>query len=227
MSLEPRGSDKLIAESGGAALGALIGLCFAGPLGAGAGAAIGVIAQPVMERWFAKCVDEFRGRGAVLAEAASRSSGLDQDEAVERLLASVGLQPLVARVLDAASRTNSTETLRLLGGVLGESVADRSRRIDEDLMLVDGIRDLEPGHLRLLETFEQPANASNPDVNWAEESMAAAMANRLSPVGRQAALGGLVGRGLVQPVSGFNGGGYAITDFGRALLGAVRRSAPS
>ena len=111
----------------------LIGLCFAGPLGAGAGAAIGVIAQPVMERWFAKCVDEFRGRGAVLAEAASRSSGLDQDEAVERLLASVGLQPLVARVLDAASRTNSTETLRLLGGtwrVSGGSLEENRRRSD-------------------------------------------------------------------------------------------------
>ena len=82
LTVEPTGSGKLIAETGGAAFGALIGLCFAGPLGAGPGAVIGVIAQPLMERWVAKCVNEFRRRGDVLAEAASLSSGLGQDEVV-------------------------------------------------------------------------------------------------------------------------------------------------
>jgi hypothetical protein len=71
-----------------------------------------------MERLVAKSVDEFRRRGDVLAEAASASSGLRQDEVVERLLQSVEIQPLVARVLDAAACTNSTDTLRLLGVVL-------------------------------------------------------------------------------------------------------------
>jgi hypothetical protein len=226
MTVEPTGSDKLITATGGAALGVLIGLIFAGPLGAGAGAAIGVIAQPAMEWVVAKCVPEFRRRGEVVADAASSVSRLGQEEVVERLLESVELQPLVARVLDAASRTSSTETLRLLGLVLGEAVGDRPRTIDEDLMLIDGVRDLEPGHLRLLEVLEQPADRSNSTVPWGTEHIADVLADSLTPVGLQAALGGLLGRGLVRPISGFDGGGYAITDFGRAVLGALRRSKP-
>jgi hypothetical protein len=53
-----------------------------------------------MEQFFARCVNEFGCRGDVLAEAASRSSGLDQDEVAERLLESD--EPLITRVLDAA-----------------------------------------------------------------------------------------------------------------------------
>jgi hypothetical protein len=105
-------------------------------------------------------------------------------------------------------------------------VADGPRKIDEDLMLVDGMRGLEPGHLRLLETFEQPPDPSEPDITWADESMAAALGNSLSPAGRQAALSGLLGRGLVQSVSVYGRLGYTITDFGRAVLGALRRSKP-
>lgn len=227
MTVEPTRSDKLITATGGAALGVLIGLIFAGPLGAGAGAAIGVIAQPAMEWVVAKCVPEFRRRGDIVADAASLASGLGQEEVVEHLLESVEHQPLVARVLDAAARTNSTETLRLLGFVLGESVGDRPRTIDEDLMLIEGIRDLEPGHLRLLEVLEQPADPSNPAVFWGMEHIAAVVGDSLSPIGLQAAIGGVLGRGLIQPRSGLDGGGYAITDFGRAVLGALRRSKPS
>ena len=226
MTVEPTRSDKLITTTGGAALGFLVGLIFAGPLGAGAGAAIGVIAQPAMEWVVAKCVPEFRRRGDVVAGAASLASGLGQEEVVERLLESVKHQPLVARVLDAAARTNSTETLRLLGFVLGESVGNRPRTIDEDLMLIEGYPGSEPGHLRLLEVLEQPADPSNPAVFWGREHIATDMGGSLSPVGLQAAIGGLLGRGLIQSMSGF-GGGYEITDFGRAVLGALRRSKPS
>jgi hypothetical protein len=226
MTVERTHGDKLIAETGGAALGALMGLCFAGPLGAAAGAAVGAALTPVMERWVAKCVDEFRGRGRVLAEAASLTSGLGEEEVVERLLESDELQPMVARVLDAASRTNATETLRLLGGVLGESVSHHARKIGEDLMLVDGIIGLEPGHLKVLELFEGPADPSNPDVNWGVELITVASADSMSAVGSQAAIGGLLSRGLIQTMSGFGQGGYRITEFGRALLGALRRSRP-
>jgi hypothetical protein len=179
-----------------------------------------------MERWAAKCIDELRGRGQILAEAASLTSGLSQDDVVERLLDSEELQPVVARVLDAALRTNSTDTLRLLGAVLGASVSDRARKIDEDLMLVDGITGLEPGHLRVLELFEGPADPSNPDVNWGVELITAASADNMSAVASQAAIGGLLSRGLIQTMSGFGQGGYQITEFGRALLGALRRARP-
>ncbi len=80
-----------------------------------AGAAIGVLLTPAGELWMAKCRQKFRSRGHILAEAASLTSGLSQDDVVERLLDSEELQPMVARVLDAALRTNSTDTLRLVG----------------------------------------------------------------------------------------------------------------
>jgi hypothetical protein len=227
MTVEPSNSRKVVAETGGAALGALMGLLFAGPAGAGVGGLIGVTFTPIMERWVGRIVNEwFPARGEVLADAAASSSGLGPDEVVERLLDSEDLQPLVARVLDAASRTNSVETLRLLGAVLGVSVSNRPRRIDEDLMLVDGIRDLEPGHLWLLQCVEQPPDPAEPDSTTVPERIATVVGDKLSPVGLQAAIGGLLARGLIQPVSGY-GLGYVITEFGRALLEALRRSSPS
>jgi hypothetical protein len=104
-------------------------------------------------------------------------------------------------------------------------VSDRPRRIDEDLMLVEGIRDLEPGHLMLLERFDEHPNPAYREATWSMPELEALV--RLSPVGLQAAIGGLLGRGLIRPVSGFDGGGYRVTEFGTALLGALRRSKPS
>jgi len=213
-----------MAETGGAALGALMGLLFAGPAGAAGGALLGVTLTPLLERWVGESLQEiFPARGEVLAAAASSSSNLGQEEVVERLLGSEELHPLLTRVLDAASRTNSLETLRLLGAVLGESVSNRPRKIDEDLMLVDGIRDLEPGHLRLLEQLELPA--ADADPVWHRQNIAAVIADNLSAVGLDSALGGLLGRGLIQATAGgYSPPGYMITDFGRALLAALRRS---
>jgi hypothetical protein len=227
MTVEPTRPRILIAETGGAALGFLMGLCVLGPLGPAFAGFVSVTAQPLLERFVGRCVDEFGRRGDVLAEAASRSSGLDQEAVVERLLESDELQPLTARVIDAASQTNSTEILTLLGGMLGASVSDRPRRIDEDLMLVDGMRGLEPAHLRLLEQFERSADPSNPDVAWGTERIAESIGESLTAAGRQAAIGGLLGRGLIQRIAGFDGGGYMITEFGSALLGALRRSSAS
>jgi hypothetical protein len=114
------------------------------------------------------------GRGRVVAEAASVTSGIGEEEILERLMESDELQPLVARILDAASRTNATEPLRLLGYILGESVSNRPRKIDEDLLLVDILTGLEPGHLRVLELFEgppDPSNPSNPAAFWTIEKL--------------------------------------------------------
>jgi hypothetical protein len=223
-SVELSDSEKVIVETGGVVLGGFFGLCLAGPLGAVVGAFAGQVLTPASERLIGKCLDELRGRGRVVAEAASLTSGLAEEEILDRLLESDELQPLVARILDAASRTNATETLRLLGYVLGESVSNRPRKIDEDLLLVDILTGLEPGHLRVLELFESPADPSNPDVNWGVENITATMADDMSAVGSQAAIGGLLARGLIQTMSGFGGGGNQITELGRALLSAVRQS---
>jgi outer membrane lipoprotein SlyB len=66
-TVELSDSHKLLAETGGAALGGLFGLCLAGPLGAVLGAFAGQILTPASERLVAKCIDELRERGRVVA----------------------------------------------------------------------------------------------------------------------------------------------------------------
>ena len=109
--------------------------------------------------------------------------------------------------------------------MLGEHVSDRPRAVDEDLMLVDYIIGLEAGHLRLLEIMEGHANTENHDVGWTVETVTGAVGQQLSPAGINSAIGGLLGRGLIESPSGFGGGSiYRITEFGRAVLGALRWS---
>jgi hypothetical protein len=225
-SVELSDSENLAAEVGGGVTAGFFGFLITVVLGPHAGAVAGMALTPMSERWIARCIKEFRPRSQVLAEGATLTSGLGEEEIVERLVESPELQPLVARVLDAAARTNSTETLRLLGAILGASVSDRPRKIDEDLMFVDVITGLEPGHLRLLELLENDADQSNPDVAWTVETITAADPDSLTAAGRHAAIGGLLARGLIRPMSTLNGGGYMISDFGRALLAAIRRSKP-
>ena len=103
-------------------------------------------------------------------------------------------------------------------------MSDRPRKIDEDLMLVDDITGLEPGHLRVLELFEGSADPSNPNLSWGVETITAASADNMSEVASQAAIGALLSRGLIQITAPFGASGLEITEFGRALLGALRRS---
>jgi hypothetical protein len=83
--LERSASGRLL-QSGGAALGSLIGIVFAGPLPETTSGLIGATVAPMMERWPEACADEFRRRGEVVARGPSAASGLAQDEVVERVL---------------------------------------------------------------------------------------------------------------------------------------------
>lgn len=223
MTIEPHEPNSVLVKTGGAVLGSLIGICFAGPLGTVPGAMIGAGVTPMMERWLERCAEEFRRRGNVVAKAAAAASQLPEDEVVDQVLADDVAQPLVARILEAAAQTDSDEVLRLLGAVVGERVSQRSRRVDEDMMLVDCIVGLEVSHIRVLEIVEGQANPNNPNVGWTIDTLRIAVDQQLSPLGLNSAIGGLLGRGLVESPSGFGGGTiYLITDFGRALLEALK-----
>ena len=91
----------------------------------------------------------------------------------------------------------------------------------------DGIADLTPGHLRIMEVLEPPADPNNPGIVWSTDQISKGVGQALSPVAFRAALGGLVARGLIEVVPGMlaGPGAYRLTDFGRALLGAARRAA--
>lgn len=229
VTIEPRGTSEVPAKMGGAALGLLFGLMLGGPLGGVIGgplgatvaASVGPVLTPVMEAWVKNAQEEWQRRGNELATGAADASHLDEVKVVERILTSNDLQPLVMRVLDAAARTNSTRKLRALGAVLGEAVSSRPRRVDEDLFIVAALDDLEPAHLRVLEALEGQADPADSDVGWMSDDLAHAVAD-LSPVGRHAALGGLMRHGLVDTVSGYGEMTYRITEFGHAMLEVMR-----
>ena len=80
-------------------------------------------------------------------------------------------------------------------------MSERPGKIDEDLLLVDILSGLEPGHLRVLELFENAAVRPDPDVNWSIGCIPAAIADEMSAVGRQAAVDELLARALIQTMS--------------------------
>src|SRR5215217_7485295 len=130
-----RPSGKLVSDTAGATFGGLIGwwtgTAIGGPDGAEVGAVMGAASGPAMERWFARIRKEWSRRGDVLVQAAASRAEIGPEELVERLLEADDLQPLMARILDAAARTDSATNLKILGTVLGEALSDRPREIDD------------------------------------------------------------------------------------------------
>jgi hypothetical protein len=234
MTMDDPHQPGVASQMGGAALGALMGLAIGGPLaaaidgpvGAALAVAAGSVLTPAMEVWVAKCRQEFGRRGHEIAAGAAHASHLAADEAVERILTCDDIQPLVMRVLDSAIKTDSTPKLRALGMVLGEAAGNRSRQIDEDLMILKAIDLLEAAHLRILERMKDPV-PNHPEGVWTLTLVSSTVSD-LSEAGTQAAIGGLLAHGLIQNTGGggYSPAGYAITTFGLAMLDAMRRIEP-
>jgi hypothetical protein len=225
---EPPPSGQLLPETAGGAFGALIGAWvgtgLAGPFGAATGLAAGSVVGagivPVLERWFSRIQGEFGRRGRVVVEAAGSRGDMTPDEVLERLLDADDLQPLMTRILDAAARTDSVLNLRILGTVLGEALSDRPREVDDYILIATAVNDLGPAHVRVLELLEGPADPTDADRRWTAGEIEERIGS-VSPLGTQAALGGLVRHGLVQNDAGF-GLTYSLTKFGHALLDLIR-----
>lgn len=229
MGMQRHEGGRIATKTGGAALGALMGSMLGGPLGpmiggqlgAATAEAVGPLLTPLMEAWVAKMRQELLRRGRVVAAGAAEASSLEEGDVVQRLLDSDGLQPLVARVLEAAARSGNKAKLGMLGAVLGEAVSSRPRSIDESLLIVAALEDLEGAHLRVLEALEGVPDFQNPDVRWTSEGIDRAVPD-LTAIGRSTAIGGLIRHGLVDTTTVFDGTGYQITDFGQAMLEAFR-----
>jgi hypothetical protein len=174
-----------------------------------------------MERWFARIGREWSRRGAVIVEAAAARAAIGPEQLVERLLEADDLQPLMARILDAAARTDSAANLQILGTVLGEALSDRPRQIDDYLVIATAVNDLTLAHIRVLEVLEGPADPDHNDASWTSRTVEEAISD-VSTLGIQAALGGLVRHGLVRTESGYGALTYSLTEFGRALLDVIR-----
>jgi hypothetical protein len=219
-----RPSGNLVSDTAGATFGGLIGLwagtAIAGPDGAEIGSVVSAASVPAMERWFARIRKEWSRRGTVVVQAAASHAEIGPEELVERLLEADDLQPLVARILDAAARTDSAANLKILGTVLGEALSDRPRQIDDYLLIATAVNDLTPAHIRVLEVLERPADSSNADLGWQAETVDKAVMD-VSTLGIHAVLGGLVRHGLVENSADY-GLTYWLTEFGRALLDVIR-----
>jgi hypothetical protein len=157
-------------------------------------------------------------------DAGSARAGIEPEEFVERLLESNDLQPLIARVLDAAARTNSAWKLRVLGTMLGEAVSDRPPLVDDHALFVSALDELGPVHLRVLEALEQRADPSNPNFGWTGKALESAISD-VSLVAVQAAVGGLVRHGLVRMEAGY-GLHYEISELGAAFMEVIRLTMP-
>lgn len=220
-----RPSGNLVSETAGATFGGLIGLwagtAIGGPDGAVVGSVAGAASVPPMERWFARIRREWSRRGAVIVQAAASRAAIGPEQLVERLLEADDLQPLMARILDAAARTDSAANLQILGTVLGEALSDRPRQIDDYLLIATAVNDLTLAHIRVLEVLEGPADPDQNDASWTSRTVEEAITD-VSTLGIQAALGGLVRHGLVRTESGYGVLTYSLTEFGRALLDLIR-----
>jgi hypothetical protein len=218
-------SGNLASETAGATFGGLIGVwasaAIPGSDGAAIGSVVGAGSVPVMERWFARIRNEWSRRGAIIVQAAASRAEIGPEQLVERLLEADELQPLVARILDAAARTNSATNLQILGTVLGEALSDRPRQIDDYLLIATAVNDLTPAHLRILEVLERPADPDRDEVGWIAQTIEESIKD-VSLLGIQAALGGLVRHGLVRTGVGYGPLIYSLNEFGQALLDVVR-----
>jgi hypothetical protein len=129
-------------------------------MGAQHAAQLGTVMTPATEAYAERMMQEFQRRGEVITDSAAVASQLEPDEVIERLLTTNGLQPLVMRLLDAAAHTDSTRKLRMLLMILGQAISNRSRRLDEDILIMATLDDLEPAHLRVLEALDEHGGLS-------------------------------------------------------------------
>jgi hypothetical protein len=218
---------RVAAETAGATMGALVGYTVGGyDVGSQVGAIAGAAVTPFLERWASLCIAEFGRRGPLVVEAAAASSGLPDGEVLECVVSDPRMQPLVSRILEAVAHTDSQEKLRLFGTVLGEAISNRPNRLDEAFLIVGALDELEAVHLRVMEVLEQEQPAGQDD--WSDNLIAEQLVG-VSSVGRQGGLAALVRHGLVMtyprmyPSYGLPV--YELSDFGRALLHVMRKSA--
>lgn len=152
-------AQKLIegVVAGGAALAALTG----SPEAVGAAAAAPLVSQGlayagaiVRQRWR-------RNAEEMLAEAA-HTAELEDDQLLERLLASPARQELLASALEAAAHATLQEKVKALGQALADGALADDDQVDHELLFVRAMVDLEAPHVRVLHLLDTPSVPAAP-----------------------------------------------------------------
>ena len=213
--------DDLLPELASAAVDSLPG-----------GAFLGVL----LDRATRAVQAEWRRNLSTAIKIATHQAGLsreDLDELIER-------EPRLVRVLYAAGKNGHDKTLKLLGGFLGQALADTSR-IDDVALMLSAIENLSEHHIKVLEIVETPVSShaslsGTPSTHWTTGLLVqvSGMRRELSLVAAQ----GLINAGLVSDV-GIDGGGVTygdleaggtilqVTELGQAILQVLRAVAAS
>lgn len=152
--------------------GAIVGIMFAGPIGAVLANGTGPAAQ-----WYLEQIRrEWVHRGDVVLSAAEQTGGVDREVLFERIIKDPELGSLMARVIAASGSTNLEEKLRGLGRTLGRAIANEDR-VDEALCLASALNDMEAPHFRLLRLVQEPQQGTSPGesgertIGWTRGNM--------------------------------------------------------
>lgn len=163
--------------------------------------------------------------------AASRESGMTREEIEEAVSANPALLPLYVRFLYAAGMNGSEETLAALGVGLGVAVKavlnGDDVQAEQMALVLKALDGMSSRHFAVLDTINrenpQVENKDSPTIwNYPIATISELTGldqDQLSPY-----LVTLSSGGLATQLALYNGTGYKITELGKAVLRAVRRS---
>lgn len=182
---------------------------------------------------------EWRRNLSKAIRIATEEAGVSREDLDELIEREPQLAPLFVRVLYAAGMNGHDKTLKLLGGFLGQALADTSRVNDVALMLA-AIEDLSEHHIKVLEIVDSPIKsheclAESEGTHWTTGLLiqVSGMRPELALVAAQ----GLINAGFVSDV-GLDGGGATygdlatggtilqVTELGQTILQVLRAVAP-
>ena len=212
--------DDLLPELAGAAVDSLPG-----------GALLGVL----LDRATRAVQSEWRRNLSVSIRIATTHAGMDRADLDELLEREPRLVPLFVRVLYAAGMNGCDKTLKLLGGFLGEALADTSQ-IDDVSLMLSAVENMTEHHVKVLEIVEGPLGdhagiPSSQGSHWTTGVLTQVSGMRAELV--LVAMQGLVNAGFVSD-GGIDGGTAAfddlstggtileITELGRTVLEVLR-----
>lgn len=122
------------------------------------GAFIGVL----VERGARALQVEWRRNLSTAIRVATDQAGLSREDLSELIEREPRLVPLFVRVLYAAGMNGHDKTLKLLGGFLGQALADTTQ-IDDVSLMLSAVENMAEHHIKVLEIVETPIS-SHPEI---------------------------------------------------------------
>lgn len=193
------------------------------------GAFLGVL----VERGARALQVEWRRNLSTAIRVATDQAGLSREDLGELIEHEPRLIPLFIRVLYAAGMNGQDKTLKLLGGFLGQALADTTQ-IDDVSLMLSAVENMSEHHIKVLEIVESPisshpAIADTRGTHWTTGLLVAVsgMRRELTLVAAQ----GLMNAGFVSDqgldggsVGGLETGGtiIEITELGQTVLEVLR-----